>query len=93
LELALPRRLRPLGDMLAQPDGRPSTATLGLWLLRAIEREGRADPGAKLLARADPESAAAAQGHANLLAGRIGARFEIVSDPTRSRGVFEVSTR
>ena len=93
LELALPRRLRPLSDILAGPDGRPSTATLGLRLLRAIEREARADPGARLLARADPESVAAAQVHANVLADRIGARFEIVSDSTRLRGACEISTR
>jgi Ribonuclease G/E len=93
LDLALPRRWRPLADTLSQPGGGANTATLGLQLLRAIEREGRADPGGRLLARADPESAAAAQALANILAERIGLRFEIVSDPTRPRGAFEVSTR
>ncbi|HUO21417.1 MAG TPA: ribonuclease E/G [Caulobacteraceae bacterium] len=81
VELALPRRLRPLADLLCGPGGAPSADTLALRLLRAIERQAQADPGGRLAASAPPLVIAAAGQWAHFLSGRIGARFELKADP------------
>ncbi len=85
LELALPRRLRPVRDLLCDADGRQSAQTRALSLMRAIERAGRADPGGRILARCAPEIAAAAQACIPALAEILGGRFEVVADPTLTR--------
>jgi hypothetical protein len=93
LELALPRRLRPVREILCGPDGRPTVQTLGLRLVRAIERQGAADPGARLLVICAPEVAATAAGPATALAGIIGARFDIVADPAFSADRWDIAAR
>jgi len=50
LQLVTPRRFRPVHDIMFGPDGATSPRTVGLRLLRALEREGRADGGARLMA-------------------------------------------
>ncbi len=81
LELALPRRYRPVREILCDGSGAPTSATLALRLVRAIERQARAAPGDRLVARCAPNVAAAAAGPAKVLEGIIGARFGVVSDP------------
>ena len=93
LELALPRRLRPVRDGLCDAQGRLSLESLALRLARAIEREGRADPGGRILARCAPDVAAAAQAYAPVLAGTLGARFEIMGDAALGREAMQVSVR
>jgi hypothetical protein len=93
LELALPRRLRPVRDGLCDAQGRLSPDSLALRLARAIEREGRADPGGRILARCAPEVAAAAQSYIPLLTGTLGGRFEIMADPVLAREAMQVSVR
>jgi Ribonuclease G/E len=93
LELARPWRETPLRETLLDPDGRPSALTAALALLRAIERAGAADPGARLLARAAPETAEAAALWSPNLVERLGARFEIVADLAFARARFDVGTR
>jgi Ribonuclease G/E len=92
LDLAVPRRHRPIKDILCGAGQTPSALTRGLALLRAIEREARALPGGRLDARAAPETAAAAQTHAEHLRGRIGARFQIVADPALAVGDFHIGS-
>jgi Ribonuclease G/E len=93
LELALPRRFRPLADILCDVDGRPFDRTLALRLCRAIEREAKADPGGRLLARCSPRVAAAIQAYTPALVATLGARFEIASDHTLAREDFQVSVK
>ena len=62
-ELVVPRRARPVGEILCDPDGRLSPLSRGLALLRALERAALADPGARLVGRAAPDAAAAASLH------------------------------
>ena len=93
LELALPRRWRPLHDLLCGADGRPSDQTLALRLLRMIEREALADPGARLLARCAPPVAAAGREAAEALKATIGARFEMVADPAVDREAWDLGRR
>jgi hypothetical protein len=92
LELALPRRYRPVREILCGPDGRPTDHTWALRLVRAIEREASADPGARLRVACAPELAAAAAGPAKALAGIIGARFEVVADPAKARDVWDIAS-
>lgn len=75
-ELALPRRRRPALEILtADP-----CETEALNLLRALEREGRANPGSRLKATARPAVIAAAERHAASLIGRLGPRFSFAAD-------------
>jgi hypothetical protein len=91
LELALPRRHRPVHEILCGADGRPTDRTLALRLVRALEREAVANPGARLTATCAPAVAAAASGPAGALAGIIGARFEIIADLACPRDRWDIS--
>lgn len=93
LQLALPRRARPISEILCGPGGAPTPITVALRLLRALEREGRADGGARLLAQCAPAVSAAARPYMRHLAERIGARFEICEDAALAADQFRVSTR
>ncbi len=92
LEFALPRRLRPLSDILCQ-GGQVSAATRAFNLLRAAEREAQADPGGRVRLRAAPGVAAAAQAYLPLLQARYGARFELAADAAMAVDAMEVSCR
>jgi Ribonuclease G/E len=81
LELSLPRRFRPGREILCDAAGQPTALTLGLRLVRAIERQARAAPGDRLTVRCSPDVAIAAASPADILKGIIGARFEVVPDP------------
>lgn len=84
-ELALPHRRRPAQEILtADP-----VETQALELMRALEREGRANPGAGLRAVARPEVVEAATRHAPALINRLGPRFTFAPEPGRLN--FEVS--
>jgi Ribonuclease G/E len=93
LELALPRRYRPVRDILCGGSDRPTVQTLGLRLLRAMETQGRADPGGRIVGRAAPGVAEAAAAQADALANVIGARFEILADPALARDRLEATSR
>jgi hypothetical protein len=98
LELALPRRRRPLREILCRGDGRPSDQSLSdqslaLRLLRAVEREALADPGARLQARCAPDVASAAAASAAALEGIVGRRFEVVPDPAMDRDNWDIGRR
>jgi Ribonuclease G/E len=92
-ELVLPRRWRPVAEILRDPDGRLSTATRGLALLRGLERAALADPGARLIGRAPADAVAAAAPHMESLVSKIGARAQIAADPALAHDQFEIETR
>jgi hypothetical protein len=92
LELALPRRWRPVREILCDGAGRPTTRTLSLRLVRAIERQARAAPGGRLAVRCAPEVAAAAAGPAETLKGIIGGRFEVVPDPALRPDQWDIAS-
>ena len=93
LELTISRRRRGVRERLLDEGGRLTAETLALRLVRAIEREATADPGARLAARAAPDVATAAGAYLEALEGRFGARLELVAEPTRPREAFEVAPR
>lgn len=83
-ELAVPRRRRPALEILEAD----RAETEALALLRALEREGRANPGARLRAAAGAAVIAAAERHAGTLTDRLGPRFTLAAEQGRSG--FEV---
>lgn len=85
-ELALPRRRRPSLEILTADPAETEAANL----LRALEREGRANPGARLRATARSAVIAAAERHTAGLVERLGPRFSFA--PDEGRPDFEVVT-
>lgn len=90
LELAVPRRTRPVLDLLCDGQGRLSARTLALSLARRIEDEAAVQAGARLVASCAPEVAEAAADLIPKLADRFGARFRLAPDPRRPREDLEV---
>jgi Ribonuclease G/E len=93
LELSLPRRTRPVAEILCAPSGRPTPQTLALRLLRRLLQEAEAQRGARLRAVCAPAVAVEAQALSGALSAIIGARFEIVGDPAAPAETIEVSAR
>jgi len=93
LQLTVPRRARPVAEILCEADAAASATTTALRLLRGLEREGRADGGARLIGRCAPAASDAARPYISDLADRLGPRFEIRADPSLMRDQFEITTR
>jgi len=77
LTLALPHRWRPVADLLLDEDGRPTPRTLAHRLVRALERQGRADPGARLVGVCAEDVAEAARPWIAALGPRFSIRAEL----------------
>ncbi len=92
LQIAVPWRIRPLAERLCDSTGALSPASAALRLLRALEREGRADGGARLVGRCAPAAAEAAAPYAPALIHSIGPRFDIRPDPTLRIDQMEVTS-
>jgi hypothetical protein len=93
LELALPRRYRPVRDALYGADGRLSVASLGLRAMRAAETQAKADPGGRLTMRCAPDVAESAKRLLPALVGIIGARLEVIPDTTLAADAWEIAAR
>ena len=93
LELAIPRRRRPVVDDLLEPDGRPRPFTVAMRLIRDLERQGRASPGDRLVAACSPEVAEAARPALASLAEVIGRRLELQPVDGFQRQKTEISAR
>jgi hypothetical protein len=93
LQLVTPRRFRPVHDIMFGADGTLSPRTVGLRLLRSLEREGGADGGARLVAHCAPGVAAALAPYIGELTGRIGGRFEILTNDASPPDRFQVTAR
>lgn len=90
MELSIPRRTRPLSEYLQDPGGGLSERALAQRLVRRLEGEGAAQPGARLTAVCAPAVAKAAEPLVATLSGRLGARFAVAADPARARDHLEV---
>jgi hypothetical protein len=90
MELSIPRRSRPVLEQLRRADGGLGDRALAQRLIRRLEAEAAAQPGARLAAACAPAIAAAAEPLARALAERIGARFTISPDPAHARESFDV---
>lgn len=85
LELSRPWRETPTEERLLGVDGAPTLRTLAQRALRALDRAGRADPGARLVVTCDPALAAELEP----LARQLGPRFGVEAGPGPV-GSFEV---
>jgi Ribonuclease G/E len=95
VEIARPRRRKPLHEILCCPPRREGDATaLAFDLLRRAEREARANPGRALTLVAAPDLAAALEGPArdalDALARRLGGWPALRRDPARPRDAAEI---
>lgn len=90
MELTVPRRTRPLSDLLLDADGRLNDRALAQRLIRRIEAEAAADGGARLTATCAPEVEIAARPLAARLAQIVGARFTVSAVAGQPRERMEV---
>ncbi|HEX8232734.1 MAG TPA: ribonuclease E/G [Caulobacteraceae bacterium] len=86
LTLALPRRWRPTLEALADAGGTLTPRTLAQRLVRALEREGRADPGARL----EAVCASVVAGELRPLAAQLGPRFRVREEVGRVAGDADI---
>jgi Ribonuclease G/E len=84
--LALPHRFTAVAEVLLDEDGRPSSRTMAHRLVRALEREGRSDPGGRFIGLCSPEVAAIARPALSAL----GPRFSIQEEVGRNRSSTDI---
>ncbi|HEX8569877.1 MAG TPA: ribonuclease E/G [Caulobacteraceae bacterium] len=89
-ELVKPWREQPIHERLCDASGRISAASVALQAARALEREGRASGGARLLVQAAPDVISAMEALRTALVDRLGPRFTLESQTSFTRGRFEV---
>lgn len=93
LTLTVPRRRRPILDLLLDESGALSPLTCALALVRTLEREGRASPGGKLTAACAPAVLTAFEPLRAALTDRLGARFTLEARDGWPVDRFEVVAR
>jgi len=91
MELLIPRRTRPLAEFLRDSRGVLTDRALAQRLVRRLESEALARPGARLKAVCAPSVARAAAALGGALADRYGARFTFEADAACPRERLEVS--
>jgi Ribonuclease G/E len=91
MELSIPRRTRPVGEVLCDDSGVPSDRSLAQQLMRRLEDEAQAQPGARLNAACSPAVARAAERLLPVLAQRFGARFALTATADLPRDRLGVS--
>lgn len=89
LQVAKPRVEAPVALRLLAEDGRLSARSVAQRLVRALEREGRADPGARLDALCAPEVAA----ELAPLVAALGPRFSVAGEVGRDRLATDIRAR
>jgi Ribonuclease G/E len=93
LELTIPRRVRPVLERLCGEDGAPSDRTLAQRLIRRLQAEAEAQPGARLTGCCARSVADVAQPLLLELAKTVGSRVEISGFPDFARERLEVAVR
>lgn len=91
MELSLPRRVQPLAERLQRDDGALSDRTIAQRAIRRLEMEGAAEPGSRLTLACATGIAGTIRPLVDLLAARLGARFELSARDGWPRERFEVS--
>ena len=91
MELSIPRRTPPLREILCDEDGRLSDRTLALRLVRDLQSQALAQPGARLTCRCSPTIAKVAASLGETLTAQVGRRLSIAADPGLERARFEVT--
>jgi Ribonuclease G/E len=88
LELALPRRFRPLAERLLDAQGRLSARTIAQATARDLERRLRFEAGSRLVATCAPEVAAALRP----LVAQLGPMFQVREAVAAARDTPDIST-
>ena len=88
VELALPRRYRPLAERLLDAEGRPCARTIAQGAVRELERRRRFETGSRLVATCTPEVAAALRP----LAAQLGPMFQVRDSVAVARADPDIST-
>ncbi len=91
LELTVPRRARPVIDILSDPGGAMSVLTEALAAVRALEREAVADGGGRFEGVVSIAVAEAAAPALSVLTAKLGARISLRGEAGRGRGQTEVT--
>lgn len=86
LELSKPRRDQPLHERLRDPDGGLSARTLAQDAIRSIERQGRFQPGVRLVAVCAPAIAS----ELRPLMFSLGPRFSVLEQVGRDRASTDI---
>lgn len=90
MEMTIPRRTRPVAEILGEGARMLSDQTLALRMIRRLQDEAAAQGGARFIVRCPAEVARSAEPYAALLAQRIGARFVIQPEAGMARDAFVV---
>ncbi|MDP1630473.1 MAG: ribonuclease E/G [Caulobacter sp.] len=93
LTLTVPRRRQPVLDLLVDSAGRLTPLSAALRLARALEREGRADPGGRLRAACAPAVLAAFEPLRPAVTDKLGARFTVEAREGWATDRLEVSAQ
>jgi Ribonuclease G/E len=93
LEMTIPRRATPLLEQLCDERGAITDRTLAQRLIRRIQTEAEAQPGARISAACAPSVAAAAEPLLPELLKVIGARAVVSGDASLPRDRLEVAAR
>jgi hypothetical protein len=93
MELTIPRRRAPILDRLLDPGGGLSARAGAQRLARDLERQGRAQPGARLSAICSPAVAEAFKPLAAGLADRLGPRFAVETRAGVANDHLEVAAK
>jgi Ribonuclease G/E len=88
LTLAVPHRDRPLTEILLDDDRLPTPRTVAHRLVRAMERQGRADPGGRIAGVCSVEVAA----QARPWVAALGPRFSLQEEVGRARLDTDIRT-
>ena len=86
LEIARPWREQPITEILCDRDGRLSARSHAQRLVRAMQREGAASPGARIVCTCAPDVAAVL----DLLARDLGPRFSVAAELGRERASADI---
>lgn len=92
MELSIPRRTRPVLERLCQADGSLSDRAIAQRLIRRLEDEAGAQPGARLVATCSPSLGATVERLVRQLGERFGQRFAVNLDANRPRDQIDVSS-
>ena len=89
LQVSKPHGEQPLRELLCGADGALSARSIAQRLVRALAREGAADPGGRLEAACSPEVAAELEP----LARELGPRFQVAAQLGMARGTTDIIGR
>jgi Ribonuclease G/E len=93
MELSIPRRARPVSEILLREDGAPSERTLAQRLVRRLQEEAEVQRGGRIVGRCAPGVAEAATALIAQLSESFGARFIVRADESLARERLEVSAQ